>query len=72
MRNTNKIRMIALALGLSATAMMQAGTSSAATSCEKQCQLDYEQCLVVCSENPCFVSCDVVYNACIENCGDES
>ena len=72
MRNTNKIRMAALALGLGITAMMQAGNSAADPVCEQQCWTDYQQCQAFCSKNPCFVSCEFGYENCLANCGSES
>lgn len=72
MRKTNKIRIMALALGLGAAAMMQAGNSNADPSCEQQCQVDYGQCKVFCSKNPCFVACETTYEICLDNCGSES
>lgn len=72
MRKTNKIKMVALALGLGVTAMMQAGNSNAAPSCEKQCQIEYEQCKVFCSKNPCFVACETTYEICLNDCGSDS
>ena len=72
MRKTNKLKMMGLALGLGMTAMMQAGNSNAAPTCEKQCQIDYERCQVFCSKNPCFVACETTYEICLDNCGSES
>ena len=67
-----KIKMMALALGLAVTAMMQASTGSAALTCEEQCREDYRRCQVICSKNPCLVSCEYNYNICLNNCGSES
>lgn len=64
-----KIKMMALAMGLAVTAMMQAGNSDAALTCEQQCRADYNQCQVICSKNPCFVPCEYNYNVCLGNCG---
>lgn len=72
MRTTNKIRIMALALGLGITAMMQADNSAAAPSCEQQCRIEYEQCQVFCSKNPCFAACETTYSICLDNCGTES
>ena len=71
MRKTHKIKMMALALGLGMTAMM-AGNTAADAPCEKQCQVEYEQCKVFCSKNPCFVACETSYGFCLDNCGSES
>lgn len=68
-----KIKMMALAMGLAVTAMMQANTSAADLTCEEKCRREYEACQVICSQNPCLVSCEFGYNICINrNCGSES
>lgn len=36
--------------------------------CAGQCQQAYHDCQKVCSDNPCLVSCDVVYGACLDTC----
>ena len=72
MRKINKIRMTALTLGLGITAMMQAGNSAADPTCEQQCRIEYEQCQVFCSKNPCFAACETTYSICLDNCGSES
>lgn len=65
-----KFKMMALAMGLAFTAL-QASEGAAATRCEIECYRDYEQCLVICSKNPCLVSCETVLQLCLNNCGSE-
>jgi hypothetical protein len=67
-----KIKMLALAMGLAVAAMMQANTGAAATTCEQRCLEQYRQCQIICSKNPCIVSCEYNYNICLNNCGSES
>ena len=67
-----KIKMMALAMGLAVAALMQANTGAAATTCEDRCFEQYRQCRIICSKNPCIVSCEYNYNVCLNNCGSES
>ena len=67
-----KIKFLALAMGLAVTAMMQAKNGAAATTCEEQCRQDYQRCQVICSKNPCLVSCEYNLNICLNRCGSES
>lgn len=67
-----KIKMMALAFGLAVTAMMQPSTGAADLTCEEKCREQYRQCQIICSKNPCLVSCEFGYNICINNCGSES
>jgi hypothetical protein len=66
-----KIKMLTLASALVVGALVS-GTTSAETTCEAQCRADYGRCQVICSKNPCFVSCETVLNACLSNCGSAS
>lgn len=36
--------------------------------CEDQCRKEYEECLIFCSKNPCFVACETVLDICLDNC----
>jgi hypothetical protein len=36
--------------------------------CEEQCRKEYEECLIFCSKNPCFVACETVLDICLDNC----
>jgi len=65
-----KIKMLALAMGLAFTAL-QASNGDAATACEQNCRAEYQQCQVICSKNPCLVSCDYGLRICLDNCGSE-
>ncbi|HEX9943514.1 MAG TPA: hypothetical protein VGG03_15990 [Thermoanaerobaculia bacterium] len=65
-----KIKMMALAMGLGFTAMY-ASNGSAATQCEIDCRRQYNQCQVICSKNPCLVSCEYNLQICLDNCGSE-
>jgi hypothetical protein len=65
MRN---LKLLVFGLGLSFLAL-QADRSAAAPSCEQQCQMDYQQCQQICSQNPCFVSCDTNLQNCLSSCG---
>ncbi|MFL6196599.1 MAG: hypothetical protein ACJ75H_20625 [Thermoanaerobaculia bacterium] len=66
-----KIKMLALATALVAGALASR-TTAAETTCEANCRADYGRCQVICSKNPCFVSCETVLNACLGNCGSAS
>lgn len=39
-----------------------------ASTCEDKCREEYEECLIFCSRNPCFVACETVLDICLENC----
>lgn len=62
-----KIKLLAFAMGLSLMAL-HAGRGVAASACEKQCNDNYDHCQQVCSENPCFISCDTQLQACLSSC----
>lgn len=36
--------------------------------CEDRCREEYEECLIYCSKNPCFVACETVLDICLGNC----
>lgn len=61
-------KLLVFGLGLSFLAL-HADRSTAAPSCEQQCQMDYQQCQQICSKNPCFVSCDTNLQNCLSSCG---
>ena len=62
-----KMKLMALAMGLSFLAL-HAGDSAAAT-CEEDCQAGYRRCLVICSKNPCLISCEDQLQYCLAGCG---
>jgi len=64
-----KIKMLALAMGLAFTALQ--ASSSAAITCEENCRVEYRRCQVICSKNPCLVSCEFGLQNCLNNCGSE-
>ena len=66
-----KIKMLTLALGLSLVAL-HAGRSGATTTCEQQCYANDPQCRVICSKNPCLISCDDQLRYCLNGCNSES
>ena len=66
-----KIKMMALAMGLTITAL-QAGNSAASTTCEDKCYEEYRECQIFCSKTPCFVPCEIPLRICLDNCGTES
>lgn len=39
------------------------------STCEQQCQRDYEQCLVICSKAACLISCEDQRCYCLQGCG---
>jgi hypothetical protein len=63
----NKIKLLAFAMGLSLMAL-NAGRVAAEPTCQEQCQINYEQCQQVCSDNPCFISCDSQLQYCLSSC----
>ena len=65
------LKLLALALGLSFLAL-HADRGSATTTCEQQCHINDAQCRVICSKNPCFISCDDQLRFCLQGCGSES
>ena len=68
MRN---FKLLALGLGLSFLAL-HADRGTAATTCEQQCWANYQQCQVVCSKNPCLISCEDQVQYCLNSCDSES
>jgi hypothetical protein len=62
-----RIKMLALAMGLSVMAL-SANRSAADPPCRVQCQQNYDQCQAICSQNPCFVSCDTTLQSCLSSC----
>jgi hypothetical protein len=66
-----KIKMLTLGMALAFTALASR-SGSAATQCEVDCRTQYDQCVVTCSKNPCFVSCEYLLRVCLSNCGSES
>ena len=62
-----KIKMLALALGMTALAFT-ANSGSAAT-CEQQCYADQPACKRICSKNPCLISCEDQLCFCLQGCG---
>jgi hypothetical protein len=66
-----KIKWMALGLGLVFTALHSNG-AAAESRCEIECRRQYAQCLIICSKNPCLVSCETVLQICLNNCGSES
>jgi hypothetical protein len=65
------LKFLALGLGLSFLAL-HADRGTAATTCEKDCWDGYRQCQVVCSKNPCLISCEDQVQYCLNGCGSES
>ena len=55
-----KVKLLAFAMGLSLTALT-ASRGAADPTCQQQCQ-------EICSQNPCFVSCDTNLQNCLANC----
>lgn len=66
-----KIKMLGLALGLAFLATQSGGRAAAAT-CEENCRAGYPRCLVICSKNPCLISCEDQLRFCLRGCGSES
>ena len=62
-----KIKMLALALGLSVLALHP--NRSAATTCEDQCYAGQPQCQITCSKHPCLISCADQLRFCLQGCG---
>jgi hypothetical protein len=67
----SKVKMLTLGMALILTALATR-SGSAATQCEIDCRIQYDQCKVFCSKNPCFVPCEYNYNTCLSNCGSAS
>jgi hypothetical protein len=61
-------KLLVFGLGLSSLAL-HADRGAAASSCEQQCQINYERCQVTCSQNPCIISCDSQHQYCLDSCG---
>lgn len=62
-----KVKMLALAIGLSLMAL-HASRGAAASACEEQCNVNYQRCQQVCSVNDCIISCDTQLQACLSSC----
>jgi hypothetical protein len=62
-----KIKMMALALGLTGLALT-ANTSSAAPTCEAQCLANNGRCQQICRQNPCLISCEDQLRFCLAGC----
>ena len=62
-----KLKMLALALGLSALALTAPPTAAAAT-CEAQCHRNNGLCVRICRENPCLSSCEDQLAFCLQGC----
>jgi hypothetical protein len=61
------LKWLVFGLGLSFMALHgQRGT--AVTPCQADCQSNYQQCQVTCSQNPCLISCDTELRACMSSC----
>jgi hypothetical protein len=67
-----KIKMLALAMGLSFLALQTGKSEAVQTTCQDDCYRGYRQCQIICSKNPCLVSCEFNLNRCLNNCGSES
>lgn len=63
-----KIKMLGLALGLAFVAA-QSNTSAVALTCQEKCRIQYEECQVICSKNPCLISCELQARLCLQGCG---
>jgi hypothetical protein len=63
----NRIKLLGFAMGLSLMAL-HADRGAAASNCQGQCQANYNQCQMVCSQNPCLVSCDTQLQDCLSGC----
>lgn len=66
-----KFKMLALAMALAFVASLSS-TPAAAVSCETQCHQGYRQCLIICSKNPCLISCEDQLRYCLNGCGSSS
>jgi hypothetical protein len=62
-----KIKMMALAFGLTGLALT-AGNSAAAPTCEAQCLSNNGRCQQICRENPCLISCEDQLRFCLAGC----
>ncbi|HTG33920.1 MAG TPA: hypothetical protein VLB76_13405 [Thermoanaerobaculia bacterium] len=66
-----KIKMLTLAMGLSLLALA-ADRSGAETTCEQQCRINDRQCQIICSKNPCLISCADQLRFCLDGCNISS
>ena len=62
-----KIKMMALALGLTGLALT-ASTSAAEPTCEAQCRRNNALCMQICRDNPCLISCEDQLRFCLQGC----
>jgi hypothetical protein len=65
------LKLLALGLGLSFLAL-HADRGGAATTCEQQCYANDRQCRIICSKNPCLISCDDQLRFCLQGCNSSS
>jgi len=59
---------VSFAVGLMIALAPDTSGAGKGNRCERQCQREYEQCVVFCSKNPCFVDCETVRDICLSNC----
>lgn len=62
-----KVKMLALALGLTGLALT-APPTTAAPPCEAQCHKNNGQCIQICRDNPCLISCEDQLRFCLQGC----
>ncbi|HEX6900225.1 MAG TPA: hypothetical protein VF789_10950 [Thermoanaerobaculia bacterium] len=62
-----KVKMLALALGLTALALTAPPTAAAPT-CEAQCRANNGRCQQICRQNPCLISCEDQLRFCLAGC----
>jgi hypothetical protein len=62
-----KIKMLALAMGLAFVAS-QGNQAAALGQCEAQCYKNDRQCQIICSQNPCLISCEDQLRYCLAGC----
>jgi len=62
-----KVKMLALALGLTGLALT-APRIVAEPTCEAQCHKNNGLCVRICRENPCLISCEDQLRFCLQGC----
>ena len=63
-----KIKMLGLAMGLAFVASQGSQPAVAGGWCEGACHNQYLQCQVICSKNPCLISCEDQLRYCLNGC----
>ena len=63
-----KMKLALFAMGLAFVASQGQNQAVAAGQCEAQCYRNDAQCRIICSKNPCLISCEDQLRFCLAGC----